>query len=67
MFADQSIILARKHIGNGAVMDSSARACLTDAIEQFDAGNYDFAKMWALKSLEYSVGIFHADYVRASK
>lgn len=61
MDANKALILARKHIGNGAVMESSARACLADAVEQYDAGNYDEAIMWARKSLEYSVGIFHAD------
>lgn len=66
MNANQAIILARKHIGNGAAMDTSARACLADAIEQYDAGNYDAAIMWARKSLEYSVGIFHADYKKAA-
>ena len=67
MDTNKALILARKHIGNGAVMETSARACLADAVEQYDAGNYDSAKMWALKSLEYSGGIFHADYMRASK
>lgn len=65
MNANKALILARKHIGNGAVMDSSARACLADAIEQYDAGNYDAARMWATKSLAYSVGVFHADYRKA--
>ena len=66
MNTDKAIILARKHISNGAVMESSARACLADAIEQYNAGNYDSARMWAIKSLEYSVGIFHADYVKVT-
>ena len=65
MQANKAIILARKHIGNGAVMDSSARACLADAIAQYDAGNYDSALMWATESLAYSVGVFHADYRKA--
>jgi len=63
--ADRAIILARKHVGNGAAMESSARFCLADAIVQLDAGNLDAAHMWAKKSLSYSVGIFHADYKRA--
>lgn len=67
MNANQTIILARKHVANGAVMESSARACLADAIAQFDAGNKDSAQMWALKSLAYSVGIFHPDYNRSIK
>jgi hypothetical protein len=67
MTAEKAIVLARKHIGNGAVMDSSARLCLTDAINLFDAGDFEFAKKRAIKALAYSVGIFHADYDRASK
>ena len=59
------IVLARKHVGNGAAMESSARLCLQDAVELHAAGNYDAAKARALKSLAYSVGVFHADYRRA--
>lgn len=63
--AEKAIILARKHIGNGAVMDSSARSCLADAIAQYDKEEFDSAHMWAKKSLAYSVGIFHKDFQRA--
>jgi hypothetical protein len=60
--ANKAIILARKHIGNGALMDSSARICLNDALRAVEREDYRAAKMWALSSLAYSVGIFHADY-----
>lgn len=60
--ANKAIVLARKHVGNGAQMESSARLCLADAIVEFDKGKLDNAHMWALKSLKYSVGVFHADY-----
>lgn len=60
--ANKAIILARKHIGNGALMESSARACLTDALRAVERDDYRAAHMWAVKSLGYSVGIFHADY-----
>jgi hypothetical protein len=60
--AKKAIILARKHIGNGALMDSSARVCLNDALRAIEREDYRAAKMWALSSLAYSVGIFHADY-----
>lgn len=60
--AQKAIVLARKHIGNGAAMESSARSCLADAIAQFDAGKAESALMWAKKSLSYSVGVFHDDY-----
>jgi hypothetical protein len=59
------IILARKHLGTG-VMDSSARLCLADAIKLYDDGDLPSAKARALKSLAYSVGMFHADYRKAS-
>ena len=59
------IVLARKHIGKG-VMESSARLCLADAVELYDDGDADMAKVRALKSLSYSVGIFHPDYKRAA-
>lgn len=67
MNVSQVIILARRHIGNGAAMDSSARLCLEDAVSLADAGELDAAKVRALKSLAYSVGILHADYKRAAK
>ena len=63
--ADKVIVLARKHLGTG-VMDSSARLCLNDAIELQAEGMLDYAKARALKSLAYSVGVFHQDYQRAS-
>ena len=60
--AEKAIRIARKHVSNGAVMESSARSCLADAINTFDKGNFDAAIMWAKKSLAYSVGVFHQDY-----
>lgn len=65
MNASKIITLARKHVGNGAVMESSARLCLGDALNYNDAGMFDLAKKRAIDSLRYSVGIFH-DYKRAS-
>lgn len=65
MTHDKAIILARKHVGNGAVMESSARFCLAQAIERQEEGMLDAAKSWAVRSLAYSVGIGHQDYKRA--
>lgn len=59
------ITLAKKHVNNGAVMRTSAQLCLDDAIRCIDKGMLDSAKMWAIKSLGYSVGIFHPDYQAA--
>ena len=51
MNTNEVIILARKHIGNGAAMDSSARLCLADAIALQNAGDLESAKRRAIKSL----------------
>jgi hypothetical protein len=59
------IQVARKHVGNGASMESSARLCLADAIRYHDDGNWHRADMHALKSLTYSIGIAHPDYRKA--
>lgn len=67
MNTKEVIALARKHASNGAAMQSSAQLCLTDAVALFDAGNLDAAKARAVKSLGYSVGVFHEDHKRASK
>lgn len=66
MTANQTIITARKHLGSGQ-MDSSARLCLADAIALQADGDLDAAKARALRSLAYSVGIFHPDYVKAAR
>lgn len=56
---------ARKYVGNGASMESSARLCLADAIRHHDEGNYQRSYFYALKSLGYSIGIMHSDYRQA--
>jgi len=66
MNTEQAIVIARKHVGNGAQMDSSARLCLSDAISIMEKGNLESAKKWAVRSLSYSVGVFHSDYQLAA-
>jgi len=61
------ITLARKHVGNQAAMESSARLCLADAVRLYDNGDLENAKARALRSLCYSIGILAPDYRRASK
>ena len=61
--AEKAIILARKNLGGE--MESSARFCLADAVRLYDEGKHDYAKQWAIRSLSYSVGIFHSDYKKA--
>lgn len=65
--AEKAIRLARKHVGNGAAMESSARLCLADAIERMESGSYDSAHYRACQSMKYSVGIFSQDYQSAVK
>ena len=60
------IRLARKHLGQGT-MESSARLCLTDAIRHLENGDLADARNAAKRSLAYSVGILHMDYMRATK
>lgn len=57
-----AITLARKHLGGE--MESSALLCLSDAIRLYDDGDYKGASRRALKSLAYSVGVFHHDYAK---
>jgi hypothetical protein len=55
------IKLARSHLGKGAMV-SSAHCCLCDAREALNRGDFDAARMWAVRSLAYSVGMFSAAY-----
>ena len=61
------LALARRHVSNGAAMESSARLCLSDAIQAFENGHLDEAHASAVRSLRYSVGIFSPDYQRAAR
>ena len=67
MTTDKVMALARKHLGAVGGMESSARICLSDANHLFDRGLIDNAKKRALDSLRFSVGIFHQDYIKATK
>lgn len=67
MTTDKVMALARKHLGAVGGMESSARLCLSDANHLFDRGLLDYAKKRALDSLRFSVGIFHQDYIKATK
>lgn len=67
MSLDRILILVRSRLGDGTGSDASARVCLADAIACADRGLNADARTRALKALAYQVGVFHADYVRASK
>ena len=60
------IALARKNVGANPTNESSARLCLEDAVNLYDRADFEPAKKRAIDSLRYSVGIFHADYKKAS-
>jgi len=66
MNVDNMIRLARQHLCDNHSNESSARACLADALKAHDRGDSASARMWALKSLRYSVGIFHPAYKAAT-
>jgi uncharacterized protein (UPF0332 family) len=63
--AQNAINLATKN-QNFGVMTSSAKLCLRDAKALFAAGKYEYAIGRAVRSIEYSVGIFHADHKAAT-
>ena len=60
------IALARKNVGANPTNESSARLCLEDAVNLYNKADFEHAKKRAIDSLRYSVGIFHADYKKAS-
>lgn len=66
MTTEDIIILARKHLGTGE-MDSSARLNFSDAITWQNEGAMGAARISALRSLKYSIGILHADYKKATE
>ena len=65
MTTDKILALARKHLGGD--MESSARLCLADSIKLLNQGDMVSARRRALDSLQYSIGILHPDYIRATK
>ena len=66
MEAQQVIELAIKH-ADQAVMKSSAELCIEDAKACLARGLPEFAKVRALKSLAYSVGISSNVYKQAGE
>jgi hypothetical protein len=60
------IAVAEKHVTSGP-MPSSAKLALDEAKALVAEGQCEFARRRALRSLAYSVGIFHPDYLDASR
>lgn len=65
MNTEQILSLALKHLGSGSMV-SSAQLCLDDAIALAAEGKDAQAQRRALRSLAYSVGIGHPDFVRVN-
>jgi hypothetical protein len=61
--AYNALRLAQLHEDEG-MLHSSAKLCVKDATDLFNAGDWAFAREAAARSLSYSVGVFHADYVQ---
>ncbi len=48
-----------------AAMRSSAALNIQEAVEHYELGNMLLAKRSAIRSLKYSLGILHAEYIAA--
>jgi hypothetical protein len=62
MASTVSIITLAELRVDEAEMRSSAEICISDAHRCLAAGNEEGARAWALRSLAYSVGVFHEEY-----
>jgi uncharacterized protein (UPF0332 family) len=58
--AYEALRLAQLHETEGRLA-SSAKSTADDARKLFNRGEYQYAAQRALDSLDYSVGLFHAD------
>jgi len=63
IITSEIILLAVDHVDQAA-MKTSAELCLSHAYE-LEIYDPEAARMWARKSLAYSVGKRHPDYARA--
>jgi hypothetical protein len=59
--ATDTIASAETHLPH-AIQPTSAEFCLREAQDLMQIGAHLTAASWALRSLKYSVGIFHPDY-----
>ena len=66
MNTQKVIALARKNVNATPANESSARLYLGVAVCLYINADFKQAKKHAIDSLRYSVGIFHADYKKAS-
>lgn len=59
-------VIRDAHVYMGGMMESSAQHCLDMAMRCYAKDNFEAAHRWAMKSLGYSVGIFHPAYKAAA-
>lgn len=62
-----AIAIAKRNLTLAGEMESSASLCLADAIACYESGQID--RFWEriLKSLSYSVGEFHEDWLEVKR
>jgi len=48
-------------------MLSSARLCLEEAREFCKCNQFEAARLRAIRSLSYTVGVYHSDYIAANR
>ena len=66
MTTKQAVETARHHaMTTEKSMKSSALLCLDSADDCMERGEEEDARLCAIRSLRYSVGIFHSDYAAA--
>ncbi len=60
------LVLAKKHAPCSGEWEINAEFCIENAMQCWRDGAFESAKTWALKSLKYSVGTMHTDYIAAA-
>jgi hypothetical protein len=65
MTTQEIIDIATKHSNTGWA--SSAKLALSDAVKAANNGQEERARRRALKSLQFSVGIFHVDFLKVAE
>ena len=58
----QAMIADAKESAPKAYMRSSAESCIDDALKCLGRGDYNLAQQWALRSMQYSMGLFSSKY-----
>jgi hypothetical protein len=59
--------VAKSHTHREQAHDKSSVFCIEQGIKLSTEGREDLARAWIVRSLKYSVGIFHSDFKRANQ